>query len=838
MRHKLLIYKLLCFFSLGLYAQVPHTHTSSEILHELQKLRVLGSVLYVAAHPDDENTRLIAWLSNHKQYRTGYLSLTRGDGGQNLIGDEQGVELGLIRTQELLAARRIDGGEQFFTSAFDFGFSKSPQETFTKWDHEKVLNDAVWIVRKFQPDVVVARFPEDSRAGHGHHSASGIIAREVFEAAADPNRFPEHLKYGLKPWQVKRVLWNTFSFGAGANTIDSTQFSVEVGDYSPLLGTSMGELAGESRSQHKSQGFGVSRQRGSAREFFNTIKGDRPVNDLLDGVDVTWERLPGGRQVGPLVDELIRTFNHANPAASLPMLKKVITAVQSMEASVWRDVKLEALQDLVLKCAGIYVEATVQKPEIITNDTVNIAVNIVNRSNATVVLNGLMAGNSGLSPQRLLQPNRMFNTILKTQFGWGVMETQPYWLREAQANGLYQVADQQLIGLAENPPLAVSVSMVVDSIFINLRQPIQYRYVDPVKAEQYQPAYITNRFLLFNAPGVLLFRKDQADSATIQVNITGTTAAVAESPVVRIASQSGKLKQAVQKGTIQWNGGDLYSITQRIPNYLKGTAVETDLIDISFKPGGKYGDAEFSNARRSIAYDHIPTQTWHYRDQIKVLHIDLKTAGKKIGYLPGAGDKVSAMLVQMGYEVKELKESDLTAANLKQFDAVVTGVRAYNVHDYLAGRYEDLMQYVKEGGNLIVQYNTSNFISQLKGKMAPYPITISRTRITDENAKVNFLLPGHPALNYPNKLTARDFEGWVQERSIYHADGLEAGKWQLPIAFADPGEKEEAGSLAIAPYGKGNFVYTGLVFFRQLPAGVPGAFRLMANLIALPDRGK
>jgi hypothetical protein len=309
-----------------------------------------------------------------------------------------------------------------------------------------------------------------------------------------------------------------------------------------------------------------------------------------------------------------------------------------------------------------------------------------------------------------------------------------------------------------------------------------------------------------------------------------------QSPAVKIASRSTSFKQPVNRQAVRWNGGDTYSFTQRIPNYLKGTSAETDVLSISFLPGESFGSEEFFNAKRSISYDHIPTQTWHYQDQLLVLHIDLKTAGKKVGYIQGAGDKVAAALLQMGYQVTELKEEDLKINRLKEFDAVITGVRAYNVHDYLANAYNDLMLYVQQGGNLIIQYNTSNFISQLKGKMAPYPMTVGRTRITDENAAVKFLLPQHPVLNYPNKISAKDFEGWVQERSIYHAEGLDAGKWETPLAMADPNEPEQNGALAIAPYGKGNFVYTGLVFFRELPAGVPGAYRLLANLIALPAR--
>jgi LmbE family N-acetylglucosaminyl deacetylase len=817
------------------HAQLARTYTSSEILAQMKKLKVLGSVLYIAAHPDDENTRLIAWLANQKHYRTGYLSLTRGDGGQNLIGDEQGVELGLIRTQELLAARRIDGGEQFFTSAYDFGFSKSPEETFAKWNHERILADAVWIVRKFQPDVIVARFPEDSRAGHGHHSASGIIAREVFDAAADPNKFPEQLKNGVKPWQAKRMLWNTFNFGGGGNnTIDSSQFSLDVGDYSPLLGKSIGELAGESRSQHKSQGFGVSRQRGTAREFFTPIKGDRPNSELLDGVNTGWSRIADAAGIDAMVQQLTDAFRHENPAASIGQLRNIINKVQGLEASVWKDAKLKSLQELVLLCAGIYTEATVARPEIIAGDTVNISINLINRSGVPVELKYVKAGNTTLPGNRKLELNRMFSQVLKTKFDAGLMQTQPYWLRESQQNGRYKIDDQQLIGLPENQPLEATIALAVADVEINIRQPIQFRSIDPVKAELYQPTYITNPFLVYNAPSIVLFRKGMADSARLQVNISGLKKADVTAGKLMIENQDGSYKSTIDMGRLAWNGGDEYSFAYRLPNYLRKNGIERDVLNISFQPGGEFGNDIFQNARRSIAYDHIPTQTWHYRDQLLVMHVDLKTDGKNIGYLPGAGDKMPAALSLMGFQVTELKPADLKAANLEQYDAIITGVRAYNVHDYLFIAYPELTQYVAQGGNLIVQYNTSNFISQLKGKIAPYPFNIGRTRITEENSTVKFLQPQHPVFNFPNKIGPADFEGWVQERSIYHAEGLDSLKWQMPLGFADSGEPMQNGSLAIAPYGKGNFVYTGLVFFRQLPAGVPGAYRLLANLIALP----
>ncbi len=309
---KFFITSCLLLFAYCSHAQTPKTFTSSEILLQLKKLNVLGSVLYIAAHPDDENTRLLAYLANEKMYRTGYLSLTRGDGGQNLIGDEQGIDLGLIRTQELLAARRIDGAEQFFSRAYDFGFCKSPEEALATWGHDKILSDAVWVIRQFKPDVIIARFPEDSRAGHGHHAASGILAREAFDAAADPTKFPEQLKEGVTVWQAKRMLWNTFNFG-GNSTQNESQFKVDVGMYNPLLGKSYGEMAALSRSQHKSQGFGVPAQRGTMIEYFETIKGEKPVNDLFDGVDVSWNRV-NQKNIEDSIAGIISKYHLQNPA--------------------------------------------------------------------------------------------------------------------------------------------------------------------------------------------------------------------------------------------------------------------------------------------------------------------------------------------------------------------------------------------------------------------------------------------------------------------------------------------------------------------------------------------
>jgi len=832
---------LLLFCSIAGNAQPPATHPASQILHDLKKLNVLGSVLYVAAHPDDENTRLLAYLANGKQLRTAYLSLTRGDGGQNLIGDEQGIELGLIRTNELMAARRVDGAEQFFTRAYDFGYSKTADETFRKWNHDKVLSDVVWVVRKFQPDVIIARFPEDNRAGHGHHTASGILAREAFEAAADPSRFPEQLKFGVAPWQPKRMLWNTFNFG-GNNTIDSTQFSLDAGGYNPLTGLSYGEVAGESRSQHKSQGFGVPRSRGSQREFFTTLKGDRPKSDLLEGVEISWKRLPlrfatqterdnWVISVTTMVDNLVRSFSSEKPYASVPALIRLHKAIkEDALAGLWRSEKLDDVEKLITECMGLYVEAIVPVQFIAENEKVKLTLNIINRSPVMAE-----AMHYRVNGTQIALGINLTNNINRAQsdtvtFPYNFIYSQPYWLKNGIENEMFATNEQEMIGQPINDPLSVKVEILVDSGYkMEITRPVQYKFTDPVKGEIYQPAMITPRHLVYSNNDIVLFRKGQQDSAKVRIVVSSWEKIQDQQTSVSISSPEKEWVRKLTDFSSTVNGLNGYDFT--LDNYLSKTQKEKDDLVLEMK----VGDQTYTNAQRTITYDHIPTLRHYYQDRIKVLNIDLKTVGKRVGYIEGAGDRVAACLTAMGYTVEILKEEDITEANLRRFDAIITGIRAYNVHEYLTRRYDALMKFVQNGGNFIVQYNTSNNIGPIKAKMSPYNLAIGRARVTDEASPVRFALPEHPVFNVPNKITTMDFEGWIQERSIYHGGQYDSSAFVAPLALQDFGEKEEMGSLLIAPYGKGNFVYTGLVFFRELPAAVPGAYRLMANLIGLPQ---
>ena len=801
-------------------SQTPKSYTSSEILLQLKKLNVLGSVLYIAAHPDDENTRLLAYLANEKLYRTGYLSLTRGDGGQNLIGDEQGVDLGLIRTQELLAARRIDGAEQFFSRAFDFGYSKSPEETMRIWGHDKILSDVVWVIRNFRPDVIIARFPATGEGGHGHHTASAILAGEAFDAAADPTKFPEQLTQGVTVWQAKRILWNTFSFG-GNNTTREDQFKLESGDYNPILGKSYGEIAAASRSQHKSQGFGVAAQRGSVIEYFKTIKGTAPVKDLMEEVDVSWKRTADGA-LANMINKIIEKFDIAHPEKSVTALVDLYKKVENLKDDYWKNQKLNAIRDLIQNCSGLFIDATTNTRYAVQGDslTVNLVVN--NRSGANI-----LSADAHLNDDYVIFDQLQKNVNAVKAYSMLVRPntkpTQPYWLQSPMDKGSFNVTDQQQIGKAESDPFSVVFSMLVEGKEFKFIKPVRYKYTDPVKGELYQPITILPKVELSYKGNVFLAINNK--SVEIGTQIKSNLPAISTYTINKMATQ--KIRNSnnpfIFKSTLQ-------NMTNSESSDFAFTGVEGDYVEEIKLQAGDGLDA-FHQYRKNIEYDHIPSIVYFHEATAKLSKIDLKTEGSLVGYIPGAGDKIPEALTAMGYKVVTLKETDVNAGNLKQFDAIVTGVRAYNTNEWMNNVYSELMGYVKEGGVLLVQYNTSNQIGPVKSKIAPYSFNITRNRVTDEEAKINFLIPDHPSLNYPNKITAKDFDGWVQERSIYHADKVDTAYKNI-LSMKDPGEKEQDGSLIIANYGKGRFVYTGLVFFRELPAGVPGAYRLFANLIA------
>jgi LmbE family N-acetylglucosaminyl deacetylase len=819
---------LICFLIIAKFCSAQTTPSSADIYKGLKKLNVLGSVLYIAAHPDDENTRLLTFLAKDRLYRTGYLSLTRGDGGQNLIGNEQGIALGLIRTQELLAARRIDGAEQFFTRAFDFGFSKNPQETFTKWDKEKILGDVVWIIRKFQPDVIITRFPTTGEGGHGQHTASAILATEAYNAAADPKRFPEQLQF-VQPWQAKRILWNTFNFG-GNNTQRPDQFTFDVGGFDPVSGKSYGEIAAESRSQHKSQGFGVARSRGEAFEYFATLNGTKPSNDLMDEVKTDWSRVKGGETLAPLVEQAIRTFDFVQPHKSIDHLTAIYKALKNLPESYWQTQKLQEVQQLILWCSGLWLDATTSVQNAVQGDSLRISFGLNNRSGADIRLKRILIDGLDSTFNTSLKANQ---NLIITKSVFVPLEkpiSQPFWLKEKMEEGQYVVNDLHLIGQADNSPSYTSrFELEIEGTPFTFEKTVQYKYTDPVKGELYEPLFIVPGVTVSAAPEMLIYRKGEKENKEALLQINANKKIHPTTANVELSSPGFSLSK--KDSAFSFDKGTSKTYSFNISNNASANRDSINLIGMAhYTNSPQLIDAHLSSA--TIQYDHIPTVKYFYPDDIKLLNINLKTKGNKVGYIVGAGDKVPEALEQMGYEVTLLTDKELSRNHLKKYDAIITGVRAYNTNGWLNNHYESLMKYVKEGGNLIVQYNTSNQIGPLRAKMGPYNFEITRNRVTDETAPVKFLKPSHQVLNYPNKITAADFKGWVQERSIYHAAGWDRN-FEPILSIGDPGESPDNGSLIVAKYGEGYFTYTGLVFFRELPAGVSGAYRLLANLIAL-----
>ena len=818
-----------CSLWLSTFAQnVPGT--SADIYLNLKKLNVLGSVLYIAAHPDDENTRLLAYLAKDKLYRTGYLSLTRGDGGQNLIGDEQGVELGLIRTQELLSARRIDGAEQFFTRAYDFGFSKNPEETFQHWDKEKVLSDVVWVIRKFQPDVIITRFPTTGEGGHGHHTASAILANEAFTAAADPNRFPEQLKW-VHPWQAKRILWNIFNFGS-TNTTNDNQFHFDVGGYNAIIGKSYGEIAAESRSQHKSQGFGVPASRGEAMEYFKTTGGTEPNNDLFDDINTNWQRVGGSAIISKMINDITLSFDFTQPQKSVPKLMQLLYEFNGMPQSYWRDQKLKETKNLIEQTSGLFIEAFTNDQFAVQGDSIRINYALNDRLGVDAKLISIVTNSFDTAVNVTLKKNNN-KTLSKTFYVTPDAKlTQPYWLREKMDIASYTVNDQTLIGQPDiDPAYIATFNLSIAGGNFSITKTVRHKFTDPVKGELYQPVFVVPAATVMTSPDVLLMPRNQKTVKQTEIQLKANKL-LKGTVQTELRTGSNSFKQTDTISLIRGNSKNYFF--NIINDQIKG---EKDQLYgfAHYNDNGQSHDAYL--AMRSISYPHIPNIKYFFTDAVKALNIDLKTYGKRIGYITGAGDKVPGALEQMGYEVTMLNEKDLARINLQNFDAIISGVRAYNTDDWLNNYYDKLMKYVADGGNLIVQYNTSNQIGPVRAKIGPYNFNISRNRVTDENAAVAFLKPDHQVLHFPNTITQEDFKGWIQERSIYHAVDLDP-HFETIFGMADPGETSDNGSLVIVKYGKGFFTYTGLVFFRELPAGVPGAYRLMANLIALNKKKK
>lgn len=799
---------------------------AAELRLALDKLTVVGSVLFVAAHPDDENTAMLTWLENEKLVRAGYLSLTRGDGGQNLIGNEQGDLLGVIRTQELLAARRIDGADQFFTRAVDFGYSKGPDETLAKWGRDEVRSDVVRVIRTFQPDVIVMRFPTTGEGRHGHHTASALLAVEAFEAAGDEQRFPEQL-HTTSPWKAKRLFWNFFNWAEPPSGEALKQFvTVDLGAYNPILGRSYTELAGESRSMHKSQGFGSAERRGRSVNYLKLIAGAPAATDILEGVDLSWNRIPGGAAVDGHLQAVLRDFDPDDPDSCLPGLMKARAELERLRKTpageshaVLLRHKARELDEVIRSCCGLWLEAVATAHTLSPGDSLQVDVTAINRSGASLRLSGLRSDPPGLGMEAdsVLAENRPATISLKgivpADLDWRA--AQPYWLQQAADGGLHHVSDPTLIGTPENKPaLALTLTVALFGQSIDYTIPVLYRWVDRVRGELYRPLVVAPEVTLALDQKVYLF--PEASPRPVRLRLEAREAA---GGTARLLLPPGWTSDPAS-AEVTLAAGETRELLFRVTPGLEGSPLRAE-----FVAGGQ----TYSRGMTVIDHPHIPIQTVFPEAGATVLRLDLARVGDTVGYVMGPGDDVPAALAQAGYRVTLLGDDDILSGNLSAFDAVVVGVRAFNSRDALKRSSQRLLDYVDSGGTLVVQYNTAD--QTLHKAFAPFPLTIGRDRVTVEEAPVEFTDSASPLLTTPNRITEEDFEGWVQERGLYFASEW-APEYQTALSSFDPEEKPLSGGLLWARHGKGIFIYTGYAFFRQLPAGVPGAYRLFVNLVS------
>ena len=801
-------------------------HTG-EIRLALEKLNVLGRVLYVAAHPDDENTGLIAYFANGALYETAYLSLTRGDGGQNLIGPELGDQLGVIRTQELLAAREIDGGRQFFTRANDFGFSKSAEETLRIWDREKILADVVWAIRKFRPDVIVTRFPLEDDRTHGHHTSSAQLAQEAFRIAADPKRFPEQLKF-VEPWQPTRLLWNTSTFFFRARNVpfDPTGLILlDAGGYQPLLGKSYAEIDAASRTMHKSQGFGVSIERGEQKEYFKLLDGKPVENDnLFSGIDTSWSRVPKAADVSAKVRGILAAYEMTRPSASVPALLELRRTLTGLGNDFWIQEKLAAVDSIIAACLGLHLEAVTEKPAAEPGDTLNVQLEAINRSDVGVKLKSarILTNAKPESIDAELSFQQLFTRKVPVKLPDTLPFSQPYWLRERATLGTFTVADQTLIGRPENPaPFPVEFTIEVGGQELVYQVEPRFRKVDRVEGETSRPLVVAPPVFVDLPRPVFVF--GNSEPKMLNVRVIASAEKIAGSIALE-APAGWKIEPASAPIELHGAESETTLVFQVTPPAQNGEAT----LRAFFAPASGERVEAFSRTR--IEYPHIEPQTLISPAQAKLVRAGIENKALRVGYLPGAGDSIPESLTDIASEVKMLEDREVKADNLARYDAVVIGVRASNAHpNRVSAWMPELLAYAKKGGVVIMQYTTT---PGPKPEHLPYLLKVSRDRVTDETAEVRMLAAEHSVLNFPNKITKADFDGWVQERGLYFPNEWDAA-WTPILSSNDPGEKTADGGLLVARVEKGWFVYTGYAFFRELPAGVPGAYRLFANMLSL-----
>lgn len=848
---------------------VPDSKGMGRLAQALLRLPVVASLLNTGAHPDDENSALLAYASQGLHVRTAYLSLNRGEGGQNLIGPELYDAIGVIRTEELLAARRFDGASQYFTRAYDFGFSKSGDEALTLWNKdERLLADVVRIIRTFRPDVVVSVFAGSTADGHGQHQAAGLMTREAFRAAADPKRFPQQIADGLRPWQPRKLYINNTR--ATFPAMDS--LTINVGDYNPALDRSYRELGLAGRSMHRSQDMGAIQARGPATTKIKLVERatgqpqSAPDRDLFDGIDTSFLRLvamagPDAakvpafearlRQLNSLTQQAIREYRPFEPVSVLPATLEALKTLRTVRDDVTNsrldtptkadlifllNSKEQEMTEVIRLALGLSFEALANRETVTPGSSFTVALQLLNRSKTPIRVNrfwlntpGRWTTTSQNPVSRLLEYNESSDDTVAVSVAADAQPTRPYWRRNTLHDARVTVDSEDLIGLPWAPPAVIGqVSFVVDDVPVELSQPVQYRYADPASGEIRREVQITPAFSVTLTPEVsVLPIKGKSLSRTVQVTVRNS-APTGSTGILRLEVPAG-WRVSPEQAPVSFSEANQETSWPFVVTAPSATPAGAYQIRASVVSQGK----TYREGYREIAYPHIQTRRL-YRDAVSTIELfDIGVAANlKVGYIIGVGDEVPQAIQQLGVAVHLIDREELASGELNQYTAIVTGIRAYEARPDLVALNSRLLEYVQAGGTFIVQYNQYIFNT---GQFGPYPATIRspHDRVTDENAPVDLLVPNHPLFNTPNKITDDDFKGWIQERGLYFF-----GKWDaryLPLmASHDAGEDPQAGGLLEARYGKGRYIYTGYAWFRQLPAGVPGAFRLFANLLSLP----
>ena len=820
----------LCICVITSLVSAQQTKSSLEIYDDIQRLNFLGNAMYIAAHPDDENTKIISYLSNKMHAKVTYLSLTRGDGGQNLIGSELKESLGLIRSNELIEARKIDGGQQRFTTAVDFGYSKHPDEAFEFWDKPYMLKQVVGQIRKLRPDIIINRFDHRSPGTtHGHHTAASILSYEAFDLASDDTYQDQ---FGEEPWRPNLLYFNTNWWFYGSreafNKIDKSNLvQVAVGEFDSARGQSYNEIASLSRSQHKSQGFGTALQKNQETEYLEILKGSQgTTDDLFGGIDTSWNRIKEGEAIGKILDAVEDSFDFKSPSTHLGQLIKAHALIDKIEDSFWRNLKLQAINAIILDVARIDLEAHVAQKSVQPGEKIEIQLDVVNRGLTSVELGSISISNSDMYSVHL-DTIITSNTVANLKFAPEVLRnspySSPYWLKQKHNRKQYTVVSNSDIGKpASDASMTVSLSVIVGDATLMIDLPVRYKEIKPEFGEYYEQFHILPSAALKINKSIEIFDSKQSKNVRVEVLLNKEQ----YDGILTITAPEGWSVSPKQL-SLNWskNQGTFpidITVTPPANNQSKGY--------LSFELTSSFESHRLQ--QKHISYAHIDKQTLLTPAEIELSRIVMQKSNDKVGYIMGAGDKVFENLQDLGYDIELIPTSALKAQNLKRFKTIITGIRAYNVLYDLKANQELLFDFVRQGGNLIIQYNTANRWGAQFEKLAPYPMKLSYNRVTDEYAPVKLLNPKHRAMNYPNKISVRDFDGWVQERGLYFPETWSTNFTPL-LEFQDKGEAPLKGSLLIAPLGKGNYIYTSLSLFRQLPEGVAGAYRLLSNLIAL-----